>query len=760
MNNDNNSLDIKPTKPSSDLNTVLPMLIWSTSDTLRGLYRPPEYRRVILPLVVLVCFDLILSPYAKQMKELYEANENVLEDDSIRDTFFSKLLSKEIGLHRKQPLYNTSGYNLSMLLEEPDEIAANLINYIEGFSQEAHDVFVKFHFKDEIQNLAKNKLLYRLLNELVSKIKPLNIDVQNLALLSLKHSLADVFEDIVLRFNELSNETVGEHSTPRDVIDLMASVTFELDLEVLQQTKRKLKIYDPVVGMGTILSRADKYLRELNLNISTELFGEDINSEAYAICCASMIIRDQPVDNIIIGNTLNNDASKYKSNNSSNAIWYQEYNFDYMLANPPYSYDWKKISADIKEEAAKGNEGRFSAGLPRTSDGSLLFLQHMISKMNPSPEEGGEGSRISVVFNGSPLFVGDAGSGESNIRRWIIENDWLEAVIALPDQLYYNTGINTYIWVLSNKKPAERKGKVQLIDATDHYQKLRKSLGSKKKELGREHIEELIRIYKNFNDGEISKLITDNIGKPKVCSKVLNNKDFSYIKLLVERPLRLNFRTSDERIARLDDERAFANLVKNNSSKGSSSEESENKSGIKQQLEIKNALKTIDSSKVFKNRDEFENVLKPILNELNFKVSSVVKKAILNALSEKDPSAEVCIDKQGDIETDSELRDYEQMHLPDSIQLPLTLSYQDQDEAGQEEFVEMIRPYSEEYLKNKVLPYAPDAWIDYSRARIGYEISFNRYFFVDDSQPRDIKVIEAEIAKLETRVKEIFDRSL
>ena len=411
-----------------------------------------------------------------------------------------------------------------------------------------------------------------------------------------------------------------------------------------------------------------------------------------------IMIKGQDPDNIKLGNTFTNDGLPGKR-------------FDYMLCNPPFGVDWKKYADPVREEYEKlGHAGRFGAGLPRVSDGSLLFLQHMISKMNP--ENGG--CRLAIIFNGSPLFTGDAGSGESEIRRWIIENDWLEAIIALPDQLFYNTGIATYIWVLTNRKSPERKGKIQLINAVDFYEKMRRSLGEKRNQLSPRHIDEITRIYGEFQEN-------------KYC-KIFRNEEFGYQKITVERPLRLNFQASPERIERLWDQTAFANLAK--SRKKGEEGLREIAEGERLQRAIIEALKGLDPMRLYKNREEFEKDLDRVLRQSDVKVTASVRKAILNALSERDETADICRDSKGNPEPDPELRDTENVPLTEDIY---------------------------EYFEREVKPYVPDAWIDESKTKIGYEIPFTRYFY--EYKPlRPLEEIKAEIKRLNQRFRGLWER--
>ena len=402
-----------------------------------------------------------------------------------------------------------------------------------------------------------------------------------------------IFEELIRKFSELSNETAGEHFTPREVIRLMVNLLFLHDGDVLTRPGIVKTIYDPACGTGGMLSVSEEYIMELNPQAKPVAFGQEINPESYAICKSDMLIKGQDVGNIKFGNSFTVDGLAGE-------------HFDYMLSNPPFGVEWKKVQDQVtKEHETLGYGGRFGAGLPRISDGSFLFLQHMIAKMKQD-----SGSRIGIVFNGSPLFSGGAGSGESNIRRWIIENDWLEAIVALPDQLFYNTGIFTYIWIVTNRKPEERKGKVQLVNAVDYFQKMGRSLGNKRNEIGDgqdgspDHIAEITQIYGSFQHD--TRAITP-AGKEMVVSKIFDNDDFGYWHITVERPLRLNFQASEKRIPRLDDETAFANLVPSRRSGAATKEEVA--TGRQQQEAIRVVLRTLDSEQLYLSRDAFETDL-------------------------------------------------------------------------------------------------------------------------------------------------------
>ena len=514
--------------------------IWSICNLLRGPYKRNEYRKVILPLTVLRRFDCVLAG----------TKEDVLAADAgyggSSETMRESLLEKASG----RTFYNTSRLDFERLLDDPNLIAQNLAGYIRDFSPNVRDIMERFAFGEQIARMDERNLLFQVVQRFAGlDLSPERVD---------NVQMGYVFEELIRIGAEQANEEAGEHFTPREVIRLMVSLLLSPEPDLGEGYKVKT-IYDPACGTGGMLSVAEEYLRQHNRDANPHLFGQDLNNDAWAVCKSDMLIKGENAENIVLGDTFIKDGYERRSNG-------REWTFDYMLANPPFGVEWKQQQRDIEwERDSFGYDGRFGAGLPRINDGSLLFLQHMLSKMQ-SVDEGG--SRIAIVFNGSPLFTGDAGGGESNIRQWIIENDWLEAIVALPDQLFYNTGISTYIWVLTNRKAPHRAGKVQLIDGRQFFVKMRKSLGNKRNQLSQEQIDDLTRIHGNFQDGETRDLTDEDPvthqprTRPRVVSKVFANEDFGYRKITVERPLRLNFAATPERIARIEDERAFQNLAR------------------------------------------------------------------------------------------------------------------------------------------------------------------------------------------------------
>lgn len=684
--------------------------IWSVADLLRGDYKQADYGKVILPFTVLRRLDCVLEPTKETVMDFYEKKVKPMmetKDDKKKLRNPDPLLNQKAGV----PFHNISQFTFQKLKDDPDNIAANLKNYINGFSAAGREILEYFNFNDQINRLDEANLLFLVVKEFAKPEINLHPDVVS------NMEMGYVFEELIRKFSELSNETAGEHFTPREVIRLMVNLLFQNDRKVLTQEGIVKTIYDPACGTGGMLSVAEEYIKELNLAAKPVVFGQELNPESYAICKSDMLIKGQDVSNIKFGNSFTTDGLEGET-------------FDYMLSNPPFGVEWKKVQTHVKaEHEKKGFDGRFGAGLPRISDGSFLFLQHMIAKM----KQNNGGSRIAIVFNGSPLFSGSAGSGESEIRKWIIENDMLEAIAALPDQLFYNTGIYTYIWIVTNAKIAERRGKIQLINGIHYYKKMSRSLGNKRNAIGDgvevmpDQIAEITQIYGEFQQNATRKLTVDGAEKEVVVSKIFDNQDFGYWRITVERPLRLNFQASAERLARLETESAFVNLAVSKQRGGAAQEEIE--AGKRLQESIKAALSSF-GEKVYRDREKFDKVLTKALKQV--KIAATVRKAILNALAERDETAEICLDRDGNPEPDADLRDYENVPLKEDI---------------------------EEYMEREVLPHVPDAWVDESKTRIGYEIPFTRHFY-EYVPPRPLAEIEREIKDLEDEIRGMLEEVL
>ena len=569
--------------------------IWSVADLLRGDYKQSEYGKVILPLTVIRRLDCVLEPTKQAVLDRHKLLAGRIEN-------MEPVLQAVAG----QQFYNTSPLTFTKLLDDPDSIADSLQLYIGGFSETARDVIDKFDFGIQIERLQRANLLYKVIGKFA------DIDLHPDAVSNIE--MGYLYEELIRKFSELSNETAGEHFTPREVIRLMVNLLFIDDADVLTKPGIVKTLCDPACGTGGMLSIAEDHLRSLNPHARLEVFGQELNAETYAICRSDMMLKGQDASHITYGNSFSEDH-------------FEGQRFDYLLANPPFGVEWKKVETEVRKEAeAKGFNGRFGAGLPRINDGSFLFLQHMISKMK-SPAEGG--SRVAIVFNGSPLFTGAAGSGESEIRRWIIENDWLEAVVALPDQLFYNTGISTYFWVVTNRKAPERRGKVQLVDAREYFVKMRRSLGEKRKEISDSQIEEITRLYGDFAEGE------------KV--KVFSNEAFGFMRITVERPLRLRWEVTDETATAVMAGKAVQKLPE------------DQQAALREQIEKHRGT-------VFATERELYKIVGPTLNGLG--LAAPVQKAIRAALAVRDDEAPVINDRKGNPEPDPDLRDNENVPLP------------------------------------------------------------------------------------------------
>ncbi len=664
--------------------------LWTVADLLRGDFKQSQYGRIILPFTLLRRLECVLEATKSDVLTKYDAVKSMPFEAQ------DKLLTHSAQLS----FYNTSKMDLNRLGETG--VASNLESYIQSFSPNAREIFEHFDFFNTIDKLAEADLLYKVAKRFATTdLHPEAISNYGMGL---------VFEELIRRFAESSNETAGEHFTPRDIVRLTTSLVFSNDDDALTQAGLVRSIYDPTAGTGGFLSSGMEYLHELNDKASLSAFGQELNPESYAICKADMLIKGQKVDNIKLGNTLSNDQLRTDK-------------FDYMLSNPPFGVDWKKIQKFINDEHNdKGFEGRFGAGLPRVSDGSLLFLMHLVNKMRPQHEGG---SRIGIILNGSPLFTGGAGSGESEIRRYILENDLLEAIVALPTDMFYNTGIATYVWILSSHKQANRKGKVQLINASKEraksgrrgrsgggevegndenvfYSAMRKSLGSKRKELTEESIDTIVKTYGQFVQNDFSK--------------IFDYKAFGYRRITVERPLKLAIYPRDlQRVEALCEDKAW------------------NKLADEVQQAILEALASFTVEKHL-SRDTF---LSSFITKLNgVKLSAGQQKLIIKHLGEQDDEAEVCRTK-GKIEANPELRDNENVPLTETV---------------------------EDYFTREVLPHVPDAWIDIKKTDekdgevgvVGYEIPFNRHFYVYEP-PRALEAIDADLDAVSVEIMQLLN---
>jgi type I restriction enzyme M protein len=680
---------------------------WGVADLIRDSFRRGHYQDVILPLTVLRRLDCVLAP----TKEKVLARQAMLREKKLEN------LEPQLRRVTGYAFYNTSRYDFDKLLGDAPHLAANLRNYIAGFSPNMRDVLEKFDFDNTIGKLDEAGLLFQVLERFKNvDLHPDRID---------NPTMGTVFEELIRKFNEALNENPGEHFTPRDVVHLMVDLMLAGD-ETDIRAKRPIRtVYDPCCGSGGMLTITKDHITvglrkngsivrpAINEHAELHLFGQEVNPETWAVSKSDLFMKDpkgRDPDHIAFGSVLSNDRHAGKT-------------FDYLIANPPYGKDWKRDEEAVRAEHARGSAGRFGPGLPRISDGQLLFLLHMLAHAK-SPKEGG--SRIAIIMNGSPLFTGDAGSGESEIRRYLLENDLLEALIALPEQLFYNTGIATYVWVVTNRKAPARKGKVQLIDATSFWVPMRKSLGDKRREIPLERQQDILKILADFKDGDRRIVTKDGNQEEIVVCRIFPTTHFGFRKITVERPLRLNFSASPERIARLEDEKGFQTLA--HSKKKGVAAAKEQAEGRATQEAIRALVRCLPSA-LITDRDEFERVLDVAVKKADLKHPAPARKAILSALSERDETAAICRDKEGDPEPDPELRDTENVPLSETI---------------------------EAFFEREVKPHVPDAWIDIGRrdpsdgevGLVGYEINFNRYFY-RYTPPRPLEEIEADIRAIE-----------
>lgn len=663
--------------------------IWQVADLLRGPYRPPQYERVMLPLTVLRRFDCVLAPTKVEVLKAYTKWQD--KPDAMRDPILNQVTGERFHNHSEFSFEGTddgSGNRKGGLKGDPDNIDKHLISYINGFSKNIREIFDRFEFTAEIEKMREANILYLVVSKFCE------IDLHPNVMDNIEMGL--LFEDLIRRFNELANETAGDHFTPREVIRLMVDLLFDPDDAVL--TKPLIcKMLDPTCGTGGMLAEAQNYLRENNAEAKLYVFGQDFNPRAYAIAASDLLLKGNDKSNIQFGDTLINDQ-------------FPNDKFDYLIANPPFGVDWKKQQSEVKKEHDRyGFAARFGAGLPRVNDGSLLFLQHMVSKFEPVDlKQKKNGSRLAIVFNGSPLFTGGAGSGESEIRKWVIENDWLEAIVALPEQMFYNTGIGTYIWVVTNRKQKHRKGKVQLIDGRALWQPMRRSLGDKRRLMGEADIATIVQEYGAFAETKISK--------------IFDNQDFGYNRVPIERPLRLVYEMTLERKSE------FLDVVPH-------------------LLDDVQAIEKKLGKSPRTDWNEFDRLVKKLLEERESKWKSPELKLFRSTFTGVEPEAEPVVLKQRKVkkepharvwgwfpvgdrkweclyEPDTKLRDYENVELKD----------------------EVVRYFCEE-----VEPHVADAWADGEKIRSAYEVNFNRYFY-QYQPPRPLAEIDADLREMEEKI--------
>jgi type I restriction enzyme M protein len=639
--------------------------IWAVADLLRGDYKRHEYGQVILPFTLLRRLDAVMAPTRVAVRA---------RDEQIPDIQNKQHL---LTVAAKLPFYNTSKQDFETIAGDASSVAKNLRDYVNGFSPNVQQILARFQLDEQITRLLGSKLLY----QVVGRFAKMS-DLDKLS----NHDMGYVFEHLIRKFAEDSNETAGEHFTPREIIKLMVNLLIAPDADTVAGEGQVINVLDPACGTGGMLTAADDLIKKINPKAEVYLFGQEVNGESWAVCQSDMLMSNHRGD-IAFGNTFSAPA-------------HQDKKFDYMLANPPFGVEWKKVKDAVEAEAELGFAGRFGAGLPRINDGSFLFLQHMISKMEPVE---GKGSRLAIVFNGSPLFTGAAGSGESRIRQWILENDLLEGIVALPDQLFYNTGISTYFWILSNRKVPVLRDKVILLDARDQWEKMRKSLGDKRKLISNDQIEHITKVY-----GDALAVAADPEHPDHARVKVFYTRDFGYHRITVERPLKQRFEVTEDTLAALGNSKALAK---------------------------------------WDDRDRFVDTVRPLLgtvwwtkaeagNALRaaarmagvlWPTTQTVVKGIWSAVAVSNPEGEIQKTK-GEVLPDPDLRDYENVPLDEDI---------------------------EEYFKREVLPHVPDAWIDHDKTKVGYEIPFTRHFYVY-TPPRPLAEIDAELRELETQIQKLL----
>jgi len=648
----------------------LSSFVWSIADQLRGPYHQHEYGSVILPMTILRRLDAILEPHRDQIADLIADVDSEMRQAS--------LVRQATGLR----FYNTSKFTLTTLLKDPDGLQANLTEYVNSFSSSI-DVFNRFKFDEVIAKLAEKDRLYLVVERFVK------VDLHPDAISN--SDMGDLFEDLIRRFAEASNATAGDHFTPRDAVRLVVDLMFAEDNDALLDKGAVRTVYDPTAGTGGMLSLAEEHLRAQNPDARLTLYGQEINDQSYAICKSDLLAKGQNPDNIKLGDTLSDDQFPGQT-------------FDYCMANPPYGVDWKASEKAVKDEHKLGFGGRFGPGIPGVGDGQMLFLLHLASKMRTASQGGG---RVGVVMNGSPLFNGGAESGQSEIRRWLLEKDLVEAIVALPTDMFYNTGISTYVWVLDNTKAPERAGKVQLVDGSQRFTKMRKSLGSKRVEISDDDRAAILADYAAFETSDTSK--------------TLDTQDFGYWTITVERPLRLNFTCTPERIEHV---RNDAKLKGTNRDR------------------LAEVLSTFGED-LYRNRDAFMKDLGKHLGSNGVALTTPQRRSLWLALGERDETADKIHDTKGNTEPDPKLRDTE------NIPFGWNGTAKTADGDG------TAREVIDAYFDAEVRPHVTDAWIDRDKTKIGYEVPFTRHFYTY-TQPRPLEQIDADLNKLVTEILDLL----
>ncbi|MFI7004121.1 N-6 DNA methylase [Nocardia sp. NPDC050175] len=639
--------------------------IWKVADLLRGDYKRHEYGQVILPFTLMRRLDAVMAP----TRDAVRARDRELDMQNKQ---------RPLEIAAKLPFYNTSDQNFTTIAADAPSTAKNLRDYINGFSPSVREILARFDLDNEITRLASAKILYQVVGRFAAMRDLDKLD---------NHQMGYVFEHLIRMFAEDSNETAGEHFTPREVIKLMVNLLITPDKDTVLGEGQVINILDPACGTGGMLTAAEDHIKSINPNATVYLYGQEINGESWSICQSDMLMRRQR-GQIHFGNTFSDPA-------------FADMKFDYMLANPPFGVEWKKVKEEVENEAELGHAGRFGAGTPRINDGSFLFLQHMISKMEPVE---GKGARLAIVFNGSPLFTGAAESGESRIRQWILENDLLEGIVALPDQLFYNTGISTYFWILSNRKAKALRNKVILLDARDQWEKVRKSFGDKRKQISDDQINHITELYV-----QAVNIAADPEDPDHGKVKIFGTRDFGYHRITVERPLKLRFEITEDTLAALESAKALAKWDGRDA--------------------LVEALRGSVGA-VWWTKKEATNALHKAVAEggAQWPKGTSLLKGLWSAVSVSDPEGEVQTAKDGSVLPDPDLRDYENVPLDEDI---------------------------DTYFVREVIPHVPDAWIDHDKTKVGYEIPFTRHFYVY-TPPRPLAEIDAELRELEAQIQKLL----
>ena len=702
--------------------------IWSVADIIRDTFKRGKYRDVILPMTVLRRLDCVLGPTKPEVLRRHEELKG-------RPEAIPGQLRRASGFD----FYNVSPYDFERLVADPPNLAENLRSYIDRFSSNMREVLEAFRFGNTISMLDEGRLLF----SVVQRFKDVDLHPDRID----NPTMGTIFEELIGNFDEALSENPSEHFTPRDVVHLMVDLMLAGDGDHIAREGAVHDIYDPCCGSGGMLMLAKEHItigrREngrtiraaINESAEIHLFGQETNPETWAVSKSDLYIKDptgRDAKNIKLGSVLSRDYHRRK--------------FDYLITNPPFGKRWTTDKREVRAEHARGSAGRFGPGLPRISDGQLLFLLHMLSRMRePDARPGPGGSRVAIIMNGSPLFSGDAGSGGSEIRRHVLENDLLEALIALPEQLFYNTGIATYVWLLTNRKSPERRGRVQLIDATSFWTQIERSLGDKRREIPIEKADEILELLAGFRDREARTVGAAGEGVEVTVSRVFPTARFGFRRVTVERPLRLNFRTSGRRIARLGKQTVFRRLALSNK-RGKAGEEAR-RQGEEMQESIRAMLAAMPET-LYKDRDEFLSALAAAAKDANIKLRPPVRNAIVATLSERDETAEICRDRDGNPEPDPKLRDYERVPLPDG-----------EDRADKSGVPASVR----EFFGREVAPHRPDAWINLSKVDakdgkvglVGYEINFNRHFY-RFRPPRPLEEIQRDIVEIESEIMDML----